>query len=180
LRKIAAILLLAILVFNWVGYRVLTYYLQNKSDSHLQAKIDVDDYAPSDLVELRIPLSLPYMTSWDNFERYDGEIEVNGIHYKYVKRKIVNDSLVLLCLPDVNKTKMEKLNDAYLKNMHNLPSGQGSGKNDLQKNIIPDYWIRQILYGFSVASLSPAVHLLRNTPFLTQYKHNAPGQPPDC
>ena len=88
MKRTAAILLLLILSFNWVGYRLLSNYLERYADSQMEASLDNNNYNEKDLVEIRIPLQLPYQTNWTDFQRYDGEVEINGIHYKYVKRKI--------------------------------------------------------------------------------------------
>ena len=106
MRKIAAILLLVILLFNWVGYRLLTNVLQHRANIQLEAKLDKNDYKEDDLIEIRVPVNLPYQLNWTSFERFDGEIDVDGIHYKYVKRKIYNDSLILLCLPNQAKQNL--------------------------------------------------------------------------
>ena len=101
-------MLLLLLAFNWVGYRLLTGFMESKADIALEAKIDNSDYDESSLIEIRVPLNAPYLS--DNsteFERYDGELELDGVHYKYVKRKVVNGELVLLCLPNKSKTELQ-------------------------------------------------------------------------
>ena len=113
LRKIAAILLLVILLFNWIGYRLFADFLQHRADVRLEAKLDKNDYSEDQLIEIKVPLNLPYQLNWSQFERFDGEIDVDGIHYKYIKRKIYNDSLVLLCLPNQTKQNIEKAKDEY-------------------------------------------------------------------
>jgi len=51
---------------------------------------------------------MPYQTSWTAFERVDGEITIKGVIYKYVKRKIEDGQLVLLCLPYYKKMSLIK------------------------------------------------------------------------
>ena len=86
MRKIAAISLICLLVFNWYGYRFVTGYFQKKADSQLEAKIDVNDYDESQLIEIRVALDMPYQNSSSEFERHYGEIEINGKIYAYVKQ----------------------------------------------------------------------------------------------
>ena len=88
MKKIASILLLGILLFNWCGYRWVINLVQQSADAKLEARLDRDDYDESQLIEIKVPVDMPYQSDWAGFERYDGEIEVNGIHYKYVKRKV--------------------------------------------------------------------------------------------
>ena len=105
MKRLAAILLVSVLLFNWFGYRVLTDIIEHQADLVLEQRLDNSDYDESQLIEIKVPIELPYQTNWKEFERVDGEIEVDGIHYKYVKRKIVNGELVLLCLPNKSKTE---------------------------------------------------------------------------
>ena len=107
MKKLAAILLLAILIFNWIGYRFVVDYLQHKSDRQLEARLDKNQYDESQLVELKVPIHLPYQTSWAAYERYDGEIALNGTLYKYVERKLSDDTLYLKCLPNTKKMHLE-------------------------------------------------------------------------
>lgn len=106
MKKILAILLLLLLVFNLYGYRLWFCYLQQQSQQQIAKIIDRDSYEDSELITLKVPLSLPYSTSWSDFERYDGNIEIDGQHYSYVKRKVCNDTLVLLCLPNTRQNKL--------------------------------------------------------------------------
>ena len=184
MRKFAAILLLAILVFNWVGYRVVSGYLEHRSAISLEAKLDVNDYADSDLIELTIPLNLPYVPESQSFERYDGEISLNGIHYKYVKRKVAAGNLVLLCLPDINKTRIEKVKGDYFQAINSLPSskadGSSKGKPVLQKSVFSDYWLQQNIITISPSLYSRTNHYTQNIDLISLLYTKACDHPPDC
>ena len=100
LKRVAAILLMGVLCFNWFGYRLLTAYMQTRSDKQLEARLDDNRYDESQLISIKIPSHLVYSNPSMQFERVDGQVEVGGILYKYVKRRIYNDSLELLCIPN--------------------------------------------------------------------------------
>jgi hypothetical protein len=87
-------------------------------------QLDNNLYNDEDLIEVKIPLNLPYMTSWSEYERVDGEIELQGIYYNYVKRKVSNDTLYLKCLPNTDKTKLHAGRNDYAKQANDLPSGE--------------------------------------------------------
>ncbi|WP_276480634.1 hypothetical protein [Paraflavitalea pollutisoli] len=130
MKQCAAILLLSLLSFNWFGYRILADILQQQADIALEAKLDQHDYDESRLVEMRVTLDLPYQTNWTDFERVDGEIEINGIHYKYVKRKVQDGQLVLLCLPNEQKMKLQTARDDFFKLVNDLQHPSQSKKSD--------------------------------------------------
>ena len=96
-KQLAAILLIGILFFNWYGYQLLTAYWQQKAENTLVARLDRHDYDDDQLVSIKVPLTtLDYYNSSTSFERVDGQVDINGVHYNYVKRRIFKDSLELL------------------------------------------------------------------------------------
>jgi len=118
-----------LLAFNWVGYRLLTSFIETKADNVLEARIDNDDYEETSLIEIRVPLNAPYLAeNSTTFERYNGELELDGVHYKYVKRKVENGELVLLCLPNESKTELQNSREEFFKLVNDLNHSQN--KND--------------------------------------------------
>lgn len=115
MKKLTAILLLSIFVFNLFGYKVWLAYMENKASQHLQLAMDNNQYNPDELISVKQSLSLPYYNNTKEFTRMDGEVEVNGTFYKYVKCRIYNDSLELLCLPNTQKTKLVQAKDDFFK-----------------------------------------------------------------
>jgi len=129
LRKVAAISLICLLVFNWYGYRFVTKYLQKKADKQLEARIDVNDYNESQLIEIRVPLNMPYQNNSSDFERHYGEIDVNGKVYTYVKRKIEDGVLILKCIPNTEKQNIKNA-DNILFTANNGLDQEHNGKNN--------------------------------------------------
>jgi hypothetical protein len=122
LKRLLAILFLLLLLFNMIGYRLYFYYAQQMADKALMATLDEETYDQKDLLVIKVPLSLPYQSDWKDFERVDGEIDVNGETYKYVKRKVVNGTMVLLCLPDHHRTRLENAKEAFFELVNNMQS----------------------------------------------------------
>lgn len=148
MKRLAAILLVSVLLFNWFGYRILSDIIERNADLALEQRLDNSDYDESQLIEIKVPIQLPYQTNWKEFERVDGEIEVNGIHYKYVKRTVYNDSLILLCLPHESKMKLQSARDEFFKLVNDLqhPSqnkNSDKGNSVSAKNPITEYYSSQ-------------------------------------
>ena len=141
LKQIASILLLGLLIFNLFGYRIWFCYLQQQSNQRLTASLDKTEYNEEDLVTIKVPLSLPYFTNWSEFERYDGSIEVDGRHYNYVKRKVYNDTLVLLCIPNNEHTRLANAKNEFEKFAAEGRSATGNkaGNSFVLKSLITDY-----------------------------------------
>ena len=116
MKKISAILLTALLLFNWVGYRLLAYYLREQSCIQLESQLDNNDYDPSRLISIKIPAShLAYYSNSVQYERTDGKIAIGSIQYKFVKRRLFNDTLELICIPDQKSMKLERDVDEFFK-----------------------------------------------------------------
>jgi hypothetical protein len=126
LRLFAAILLWGILLFNWVGYRVLNSFMQDKADLQLEAQLDRCQYDESQLLSIKVPVAqLAYYNNSPVFERVDGQIEIGGIPYQYVKRRIYNDSLEVLCIPNRAALKLRLSRDDYFKLVNDIQRSQG-------------------------------------------------------
>ena len=146
MKKTAAIFLLAILVFNIWGYRWIFYYLEEKATVRLEQKLDAGDYDESQLIEIKIPLKLPYYTNWKEYEPHYGEAEWEGQHYQFVKRKLSNDTLFLLCIPHIEKTNIQVAAADYFKSMNDLQH-DGMPQKSQQPSVIKLMLIiLQILY----------------------------------
>jgi hypothetical protein len=183
LRKIAAILLICLLLFNWYGYRFVTNYLQKKADTQLEARLDVNDYDESQLIEIRVELNIPYQYSWSNFERHSGEIELNGKIYAYVKRKVEDGYLVLKCIPNTVKQDIKNA-DNILFTVNNGLDQEHNGKNNsplnsILKSFLSDYDDHQQNYNVNVLQSLHQNTLNTNISFLNSVCLPVAEQPPE-
>ncbi len=183
MKRFAAILLLGILFFNWYGYRLVSDLLQHQADARLEARLDQNDYDDSQLIEMRVTLTLPYQTNWAGFERIDGEIEINGIHYKYVKRKVENGQLVLLCLPDETRMRLQTARDDFFKLVNDLqhPSQNKKSENthSFSFNISSEYWQQKNEWSLAAITLLHQHFIQRNASVHSTPFHLLPEQPPE-
>ena len=112
--------------------------MQSSSDAYLEKQVDKNNYNETDLITIRTKLNLPYYTSSDRYERAYGSINIDGTNYQYVKRRVHNDTLELLCLPNQAKTKLQSVKNELTKS---LADGQASApkKNLTIKISLPDF-----------------------------------------
>ena len=71
------------------------------------------------------------------FERIDGNVEFNGIHYNYVKRKISKDTLYILFKPNCAKTKLVNEKTNYAGDVNDAPSNKKFPASSVKKDINP-------------------------------------------
>ena len=134
---------MGILFFNWYGYQLLTQYWQHQAENKLQARLDRNEYDESQLLKVRIPITTLsyYNNSSSNFERVDGRIDIKGVHYQYVKRRFVKDSLELLCIPNETTMKLQQVKNDFFRQVNDLQQ-QTQGKkapSSPVKDISKDY-----------------------------------------
>jgi hypothetical protein len=134
---------MGILFFNWYGYQLLSMYWQNNADRRLEANLDRNNYDESQLISVKLPItSLSYYNSNNNFERVDGQIEIAGTQYKYVKRRLFKDSLELLCIPNQAGMTLQNAQNEFFRQVNDLQQHATPGKKapvNTQKNISKDY-----------------------------------------
>ena len=156
--------------------------LERQASVSLQQKLDRDQYNNENLVEIKVPVNLPYLSNWSEFEKYQGETEINGVHYKYVKRKLVNDTLILLCIPNQTKNELRTAQSDYFKQVNDLQGTSkksGDNKDHQSKNTISDYLLNEV-FNFSTNNLiSTTRHSLYNKPLPTAVLL-VKEQPPEC
>ena len=132
LKRIAAILLLGILLFNLFGYRLFMIFMENTENSKLETRLDENNYDESELISVKVPaIHLSSYTNSRLFERVDGQVEVNGISYKYVKRRLLNDTLEMLCIPNHAIMQLQAVNDNFFKLVNDLQLNHLGKKNNI-------------------------------------------------
>lgn len=184
MKKLSAILLIALFLFNLVGYRILLNYEQQQSDIQLEASLDKQEYNESDLITITVPLSLPYVNNQQSFERIDGEITVNGKILKYVKRKISDGNLILLCVPDHNKMRIESAKDEFFKYANDLVQNNqskksGNTKSGIFKNVLSEYCINTTTCEDAAYSVHRIYNDHSDSKFLPSSHYLLPDQPPE-
>ncbi|HTF27386.1 MAG TPA: hypothetical protein VK625_01000 [Flavitalea sp.] len=80
-----------------------------------------------------MPLNLPYYTSSTGYEKIQGEVEVNGKHYNYVKRKISHDTLYILCITNSEKNRLSESHRDYAKLVTDAPGNENEKKESVKK-----------------------------------------------
>ena len=179
MKKLAAILLMCLFLFNLVGYRLLISHWKQESDRSLVSKLDRGDYTKESLVEIKLAAPLTYPRDMPAFERADGEIEVGGVFYRYVKMKWYNDTLSLLVVHNTEKSNLQSRQHDYYQHTADLPGSQGKKDAAGFKIFTTDYFFQEAER--ETAAVTPAsitystfTHLVAHAAYL-----QAIEQPPE-
>lgn len=101
--------------------------MDGAASGRLASRIDRQQYDVSQLISIKVPVThLSYYNNSGSFERVDGQIEINGIPYQYVQRRIFNDSLELLCIPNQMALRLRMSRDEYFKLVNDIQRSAGS------------------------------------------------------
>lgn len=184
LRRIVAILLLAVLFMNWYGYQIVIDYYEQEHDRQLEVKFDREEYDESELISVKTYFPLPYLVNSADFERWDGEINIDGILYKYVKRRFINDSIEFLCLPDHQSMRLQTARDNFFRLANDLQQNDANKKSDQSglpsfKQVLNEYCEEVKGWDFSLAEITLSHHSIYS-PLHSDYYIDSPGQPPEC
>lgn len=141
LKQLLTISLVAILVFNMFGYQFIVAYLQQQNSLAIETRIDKDQYNDSELISIKVSLNLPYYNGCAEFERTYGSVNIDGIDYEYVKRRVYKDTLELLCLANFEKTKLSTVSGEIAKGV--AENGSQPAKKPITiKTLLPDYFLQ--------------------------------------
>ncbi len=176
LKKLVAILLFAILLFNAVGYRFMFNYFEQQTVTNLNQKIDANNYSDEQLKEISIPLNMPYYSDKE-MELVSGELEINGLHYQYVKRKIENNILHIWCLPNYQRNDVVAAKNGLAKTSNQVPNQ--SKKNTLLKLFQTEFVTLGTPEIISHTIVVKTIAVADNYFYFSQFKPSNTTQPPD-
>jgi len=138
LKKLTAISLVVLILFNTLGFYGVLVGLRYKAKHDLVQRLDTDQYRYDETITLKVPLVIPYNTDDDDFERVDGEIEYEGEFYRLVKQKLVRDTLHIVCIKDAKSKNIKKALADYVKTFTDKPVDSKT-KGKIQISFIKDY-----------------------------------------
>lgn len=129
LKKLIAIFLVFLLLFNALGFYGLFVGLQYKTGLDLVQRLDKQEYLEEETVTLKVPMALPYHIDTEVYDRVDGEIEHNGEFYRLVKQKLEKDTLYIVCIKDHDSKRIKQALTDYVKTFTDKPmDAKQSGK----------------------------------------------------
>jgi hypothetical protein len=168
-RKIATILLLSFLFFNWVGCWLLLSWMECREAAHWESRLNNGQYDAGQLICVRIyAQTLPYCNASAGFQEADGEVQIGNTHYRYVGKRLYNDSLEFLCLPFREDGRLRTAKNDLVRLVNDLPDGaagkhgRSSPASRLSQSLLKAFCPRDYtwhLCNFPARSDQPSRHL---------------------
>jgi glutamate racemase len=154
--------------------------MEKNATQKLTSSIETKNFDEDNLIEIKTELNMPYVSDRE-YENAYGETVINGVHYQYVKRKIENNVMYLMCLPNNTKTALAETKTNLEKN--NAETGNAKHKSPIQKilkSTQTEYVQNQYAYQLDGILLTVASILLnnRNNRLSSLFTPLTPEQPP--
>jgi hypothetical protein len=131
--------MLFLFLLNALGFYGVFLGLQFKYAQEANDLLDEEQYSGADAMTFRVPLTVPYSTYQQDYERVSGEFEHDGEVYRLVKQKLLRDTLYIVCVKDIKSKKINQALIDYVKTFTDKPvnAKQQSGKQVL--SFMKDY-----------------------------------------
>jgi hypothetical protein len=134
-KRFAAILIFMLLLFNWVGFQLYMTIAENRENGNIVTRLDNDQFSDADLISIKVPaVHLPPYVNEQQFERVNGQIEIGSRVFNYVKRRILQDSLEFLCIPNDQATLLRIAKYDFFKLVADLQAEQSKKTNSNNNN----------------------------------------------
>ena len=129
------------------------------------------------------PVNLPYYTNSKNFQRLDGEVNIEGTIYKYVKCRIYKDSLEMLCIPHLSKMKIENSKEEFFKLVNDFQQAGNKKKEPATQKVFKSIMNEFVKIHDELIDtrkfLLASVFYRENTPLLPKMFLKSAERPPD-
>lgn len=166
MKKTFCIVLVLLHLLNVVGGYWLFDTLQRLSTAQLAQSFDIDSYAGSQAITIKLPVSAGSTSRHENYERVDGEFQYEGETYRLIKQKFYRDTAYIVCYKDKKSVAIKDALEEYVKSFTDNPAEK---KTDGKKHpsFAKDY------IGFQDVLL-PALHEVKQVTGFTSYLNWCP------
>ena len=152
---------MGILLFNLCGYLLFYAYLEERFRHQLLLRLDVNNYDETALICKKVPAEHHvYYHHSIRFERYSGKIEICGETYTYVKCRLYNDSIEIVCITKQRAIELQRTKNDFFKLVNDLKTSGKDKKSDTYscKTLFGDFFTKQEPYQLK----NPVYHFKKN------------------
>lgn len=179
MKRLFAIVLLSVHLFNMGGYALCYQYFIHRADAQMVKQVYNDKINDSKFVELKIPVHMPTITDWTDYEVVAGQIQLKDAYYNYVKLKMTRDTMYLICLPNTAKTRLVAANIVTAKEISDVPMSKKGDQALKKANTSGEYSLPAFKYQYASFEtlIKPGYRDLLiglNIPYI-----ESPGKPPN-
>lgn len=120
MKKFAVILVLIVYLFSLAGQLIVYQYLNYRADKFFTKQTSKGLYKTDELVEIKIPASMPIAAEWSGYQRVSGRVQFANAAYNYVKMRVTRNAIYLMCVPNYETTKLSSQNIIHAEDIGDL------------------------------------------------------------
>ncbi len=179
MKRVVAIFLSLVFLFNIVGYKAVYFYQIQNADDRLETKVRNSNFASEKLITIKIPVTLPYLVDWADYQPMEGEVIYKKETYRYIKKKIARDTVFLVCIDHHEKTKLQNNSDEFFKKVNDITAE--TNKKPVLKQVKTDFFERYKPYEYAnnyllILKVEPSYQAKNVSTVTLDKDHN----PPEC
>jgi hypothetical protein len=178
LKKLVAIVLLSIHLFNIGGQLAFHQFLVYRSDKFFNDQISKNHYKLDDLSEIKVPVNMPGITDWTSFQNLSGRVQFKDASYNYVKIKITRHAIYLICVPNYETTHLSDQNIISARQIADIPVSRKDHVPFGKVNLTV-YHCQIAYYQFSAPLIITTKNIDNSYCIIPNTFITGPGQPPD-
>jgi hypothetical protein len=173
-------LLLCIHLFYIGGYNLFFQYYILKSEVQMVKQIYENKVDATQLIQIKLPVHMPDIKDWPDYERVQGQIQLKDKYYNYLGVKMTKDTMYLVCIANSVKTRLVGANVIVAKDVADVPIGKkGAEQGGKKASANFEYNIPQS--GYTFLSFTNTIEPKENpiSSLLTHPYIESPGKPPN-
>ena len=155
------------------------YYI-HQSDVQMVKQIFDNKIDNTKLIEIKIPVSMPTIQDWAEYEEIVGQIQLKDAYYNYVRLRMTRDTMYFICLANTAKTSLVNANIITAKGISDVPlSKKGQEPVSKKANTLSEYNLQAFKYQNSLPGISLKRNINGTNLNLTNPFIESPGKPPN-
>ncbi|OKS88220.1 hypothetical protein [Mucilaginibacter polytrichastri] len=180
MKKLIAITLLSVHLLNIGGQLAIYQYLLFKSNIFYNEQVNKNRYNIKDVTEISIPVNLPHITDWVQYESIAGQIQFNNVSYNYVKMRMTRHAMYLICVPNYATTHLSGDNIIDARQTKQVPPVSKKEHVPSGKMLLIaacNHHVHQYSVALTTIVFKRSIH--GDSPDIINCMIAGPGQPPD-
>ncbi|MDB5061711.1 MAG: hypothetical protein JWP67_1554 [Mucilaginibacter sp.] len=180
MKRLFALFMLCVHLFNTGGYNLIFQYFIHQSEIRMVKNIYENKVDATQLVQIKIPMKSPGIKEWDDYEHIQGQIQLKDAFYNYVGVKMTRDTMYLVCIANDTKTHLVNANIIVAKNVSDVPVSKKGQETPAKKSAtgfecnIPAPQYKFLSFNDVIEPKENSISIGLTNPYI-----ESPGKPPN-
>lgn len=137
------------------GYALVFQYYIHESDVQMVKQLFDNKIDNAKLIEIKMPVNMPTIQDWTEYEEIVGQIQLKDAYYNYVRLKMTRDTMYFICVANTTKTRLVTANIITAKQISDVPfSKKGQEPVSKKVNALSEYNLQVFKYHYSANGFS--------------------------